>query len=170
MGTPDERLNIIASNFKALPTKHKAIVVAAFVIIAAILVAASGMVVYRVQHARYTAREAKRMKQVQDALALAEKKTREAEAKEAKAEQIEQDVNAKAKLTTGQQQQLEQETKKRDEDIQNAFQHDQDVINSDMSGCERCRDICARTASLAASNPNLAAYVCSADACDEQCQ
>lgn len=155
--------------FKSLTGKNKALVVVALTVILAVVSGVASSIGYRISYARYNKREAARMKLVQDSLAAAEAKTRSAEAKEAKAELLEQQIAAKAKLTTEDKTKLETESRKRDEQIQNAFQHDTDAINSDMSDCQRCRDICSRVESLIVSNPNLAKYSCQPDACSEEC-
>jgi uncharacterized protein HemX len=156
--------------FKTLSGKNKALVVVALIIILAVVSGVAASIGYRVRYAAYQKREAVRMKQVQDALAAADAKTKLAEAKEAKAALLEQQIAAKVKITEADQTKLEEESKRRDEQIQNALQHDNDAINSDMSNCERCRDICTRTATVAKSNPNLAQYQCGANDCADYCQ
>lgn len=155
--------------FKSRSLVGKIGVAFGLVVIVTLLSFAAGAIGHRIAYNRYTKKEAARMKQVQDALAAAEKSTRSAEAKEAKAEVLAEQNAAKAKTTSADKQALETEIAKREADIQNAYQHDQDYINSNLTECDRCRDICSRVAALARTNPNLAQYQCQPDACDEQC-
>jgi K+-sensing histidine kinase KdpD len=150
--------------FTKLSPKSKLIAFVVAFIVGCLLVAASGAIAYRISYARYNRKEAARMKQVQDALALAEAANRRAEAKEAQAELLKEQNEAKAKTTTADKARLESEAQ-----IRNAYQHDQDAINSDMSSCDRCRDICSRLDALAVSNPALAKYKCAANSCDDEC-
>lgn len=155
--------------FTRLSPKGKIIVFVAAFVVGCILVAVSGMVAYRVSYSRYNKREAARMKQVQEALAAADAANRRAEAKEAQAELLKQQMDAKAKVTTADRVKLEQESERNEEKIKSAYEHDQAFINSDLSDCERCRDVCSRLDAVAVSNPALAKYACAADACAEQC-
>jgi K+-sensing histidine kinase KdpD len=155
--------------FTKLSPKSKLIAFVVAFIVGCLLVAASGAIAYRISYARYNRKEAARMKQVQDALALAEAANRRAEAKEAQAELLKEQNEAKAKTTTADKARLESEAQAHDEQIRNAYQHDQDAINSDMSSCDCCRDICSRLDALAVSNPALAKYKCAANSCDDEC-
>lgn len=149
--------------------KKKLLIFLATFIVGVILVGAVGMIGYRISYSRYTKREAARMKQVQEVLAAADAATRRAEAKEAQAELLKQQMDAKATVTTADRVKLEQESERNEEKIKTSYEHDQTFINSDMSDCERCRDVCSRLDAVAVSNPALAKYRCAADSCAEQC-
>lgn len=159
----------LASTFARLPARAKLAVFAACFLVGVLLASFGGMIGYRVSRARYSKREAARMKQVQAALASAEAAERRAEAKEAQAELLARQNAARAKTTTAESARLEQEAKTNDAKITADYAADVNRINSLQSDCERCRDSCARLDRAASRNPALAEFRCSATACEEAC-
>lgn len=112
---------------------------------------------------------AARLKESQEHLLLAEKATKAAEEKEAKAEALEK-INAQ-KLGQNQAnvKALDEKDRQASERIANDAKRDQEFINSNLSDCERCSDICSRRKRLsdAAGKPE---WVCPSDACADVCQ
>jgi uncharacterized protein HemX len=162
--TPSSRPTFGAA-LSQLSPKSKLIAFVVALVVGCILVAASGMIFYRVAFNRYSKKEAARMKQVQDLLAAADAADKRAEAKEQEAARLKAVNDAKAKTTTAEKEQIESEAQRNDEQIRNAYQHDHDAI----SDCDRCKDICTRLDAVAVSNADLAKYKCAADSCAEQC-
>jgi biopolymer transport protein ExbB/TolQ len=157
----------VKAAFSGLSPVGKLIVFVVAFIIGALLVAVSGSIGHRIASARYQKKEAETMKKVQTALAAAEAATKRAEAAEAKAELLEQQNAAKAKTLDAKTQQIIEEGKKTDEKLSEELRADTARISGVYSAFERCTDICSRLDRLAAANPNLAAYRCAADSCDE---
>lgn len=153
---------------KMSPLGKAAVFVAAF-LVGCLLVTGGGLFGHSIARARYNAREAERMKQVQAALAKADEATKRAEAKEAQAELLGKQNEAKAGLTADAKAKLEKESAENVKQISETYKADVSSINSDASLCDRCRDTCSRLARVAVSNPELAAFQCAPDACSEQC-
>jgi hypothetical protein len=114
-------------------------------------------------NARAKAERAENLKKAQAALAAMDAANRRAEAKEAQAALLEQQIAAKSKDAAAAQAKLEQESKTNEAQNQQAFENDKAYINSDLSACDRCRDVCAR---LARSGSG---YACGPDDCAEAC-
>lgn len=150
------------------PLGKLAVAVAALALLAA-LFTGGGVIGDRIAQARYNRREAARMKQVQAALAAADAAEKRAEAKEAQAELLRQQNEAKASKNTAADAELQKETASRDEQISATYESDLRRINSDLSTCERCRDVCTRLDAAARANPAFGQYRCDADACSEDC-
>jgi uncharacterized protein HemX len=150
------------------PLGKLAVLVAA-IALAAVLFTGGGVIGDRIQAAKYNRREAARMKQVQASLAAAEAAEKRAEAKEAQAELLRQQNEAKASKTTAADASLQQETANREKQISETYESDLRRINSDLSVCERCRDVCSKLDAAARANPAFGQYRCDADACSEDC-
>lgn len=112
---------------------------------------------------KFEAERAENLKKAQTALAAMDEANRRAEAKEAQAALLEQQIAAKSNTAAAAQAKLEQEAKTNEAQNQQAFENDKAFINSDLSACDRCNDVCAR---LARSNSG---YVCGPADCAEVC-
>ena len=106
---------------------------------------------------------AERLKKEQDALALAEKATESAKAKETQAELLGEQNGQKAKNVQVQTAQIDQQEATAQHEISDKYSKDQAYIDSPLSDCERIRDICNRRARL---NP---AWACDTSAIAEVC-
>lgn len=135
----------------------------------AVFLTGGGLIGNRLAAARYNKREAARMKQVQAALAAADAATKRAETKEAQAELLRQQNEAKAGKVTAAAEQLAKETKDNEEKISADYAADLARINSDLTPCDRCRDVCSKLDAAARANPAFGQYRCDADACSEDC-
>jgi ribosomal protein L14E/L6E/L27E len=150
------------------PLGKLAVAVAALALLAA-LVTGGGVIGDRLRAAKYNRSEAARMKQVQASLAAAEAAEKRAEAKEAQAELLKQQNEAKATKTTAADASIERETKDREQQISKTYEEDLRRINSDLTVCDRCRDVCSKLDDAARANPDFGQYRCDADACSEDC-
>lgn len=102
----------------------------------------------RLDRKAYEQREKARDKKLQEALARAEAFNKSADAKEQKADQMGAVNERKAKDAEAEKAQIEAEEKRRQDEINAQFERDKAYINSNLSDCERVRDICARVARL----------------------
>jgi hypothetical protein len=93
---------------------------------------------------KYEKEKAARMKGVQSALATAEAKTKSAEVKEQTAAQIDAVNQSKAKDTAAKAQQIEQNDKAKQDEINQKYEADKADIERDASYCERVHDACDR--------------------------
>lgn len=155
----------LKESFFNLSAAGKVIAFVIAFVVGAVLVAGGGMVGHRIASARYSKKEAARMKQVQAALATADAATKRAEAAEAKAELLAQKNAAKEKNLSERDRQIIEEGKKTDAEISETLRRDVASIDGDASSFERCEDICSRLERAAAANPNLAPFRCAPDSC-----
>lgn len=162
-------LGRLVETFKTLPIPGRIIVVVLILVGVLILATFVGVGSVSVWKWNYNRKEAANQKLIQEALANAEAKDKSADAKEAKVEQIGQINEKRAGDTAARVNQINQETEKNVQAIEDAYKRDSAYINSDISSCDRCRDICSRVERLSLSNPDLGKYRCGPDTCASEC-
>lgn len=118
----------------------------------------------------FNKRQAELLLKAQVAVAEADKQKKAADAAVTYAAQLQilaQQSTDKARATEARITKVYEEEQKQ---IRGAYEKDIDSINSDMSDCARCRDLCQRSNALTAYGPEFRAAACNADtACRDVC-
>lgn len=118
----------------------------------------------------FQTQQATLLKKAQDALATADKYKALAESDEAYADKLKTVADQQSAAAATHEAQITQVYTQEQQELKTKYANDTTLIHSDMSNCDRCRDLCQRSNALTAYGPEFASAKCDTNTdCADSC-
>lgn len=119
---------------------------------------------------KFDKKQTELLKKSQESDALADKYKAQSDSNEFYAKKLEDEIKLDRKNASLNQKIYEEAYKNEKQEIDNKYETDKSFIASDLTVCQRCRDLCERSSKLTNYGPEFASAACNADTeCADAC-